>query len=170
MESYKLGDPKDSETDIGPMARKDLRDNLHQQVKDSVAAGAKIELGGEIPDEEGFFYPATILSQVNSDTRAFSEEFFGPVAIVIKYQDINEAIEIANSVDFGLGGGIFSQDEDRAYQLAVNEIDSGACFINDFVKSHPKLPFGGVKKSGYGRELSREGLKLFLNIKTICLD
>ena len=170
MGAYAFGDPTDANSQIGPMARKDLRNALHQQVVKTIEAGAKIELGGEIPSRKGFYYPPTIITEVKKGMPAYHEELFGPVATVIKFENLDEAIEIANSTNFGLGGAIFSKDEEKAFDLAVNKIDSGSCFINDFVKSDPRLPFGGVKSSGYGRELSSEGLKEFVNIKTICLN
>lgn len=169
MSDISMGDPKDKNSQMGPMARKDLRDNLHQQVQDSIEQGAKLELGGEVPNQPGFYYPPTILSGVKSGMRAYDEELFGPVASVISFDSIDEAIEIANSSRYGLGGAIFSRDEERAFNLAVNRIDAGSCFVNEFVKSDPKLPFGGVKDSGYGREMSTEGLKEFVNIKTVCI-
>ncbi len=170
FESKKWGDPMDPESDLGPMARDDLRDELHEQVRDSVEQGAKLLLGGEIPDEVGSFYPPSILTNVRPGMRAFEEELFGPVAAIIEYSDDDEAIDLANSSQYGLGGGIFSKDLEVAKAMASQRLDTGAIFINDFVKSDPRLPFGGVKDSGYGRELSPLGIKEFVNIKTICVS
>jgi len=165
-----IGDPLSIETELGPMARVDLRDELHEQVSDSVESGAKCLIGGKIDtDKNGAFYPPTILTNVKKGMRAYSEEFFGPVAVVIKVSSIEEAIEIANDTPFGLGAGIFSKDLKKAKEIASKKINAGSCFINDYVKSDPRLPFGGVKESGYGRELSHYGIKEFMNVKTICI-
>ncbi len=166
MEALKMGDPQDVETQIGPLARVDLRDELHKQVERSVAKGAKILTGGKIPDMPGSYYPPTVLVNVAPGMPAYEEEFFGPVAIVIKVKDETDAIRVANDSRFGLGGAVWSQDVERAQQVA-HQIESGAVFVNDFVKSDPRLPFGGIKKSGYGRELSRHGIHEFVNAKTI---
>lgn len=167
MKNRKVGDPFDAETEVGPLARKDLRDDLHGQVKRSIEAGAECVLGGEIPDGEGAFYPPTILVNVTEDMPAYHEELFGPVAAVIKVRDEKEAIRVANDTEFGLGAAIFSKDFKHAEKLAVHEIQAGSCFINEYVKSDPRLPFGGVKNSGFGRELSHFGIEEFVNIKTI---
>ena len=166
MEALKMGDPQDVETQIGPLARVDLRDELHKQVERSVAKGAKILTGGKIPDMPGSYYPPTVLVNVAPGMPAYEEEFFGPVAIVIKVKDETDAIRVANDSRFGLGGAVWSQDIERAQRVA-HQVESGAVFINDFVKSDPRLPFGGIKKSGYGRELSRHGIHEFVNAKTI---
>lgn len=167
MTLKQIGDPFDSSTDIGPMAREDLRDELHKQVQKSVEAGAKCILGGEIPEREGAYYPPTILTNVSEGMPAYEEELFGPVASVIKVKDEQEAINVANATDFGLGAAIFSEDVEHAEQIAANELQAGCCFINEFVKSDPRLPFGGIKQSGFGRELSHFGIKEFVNIKTV---
>lgn len=167
MQSRKLGDPADEETDIGPMSSIDLRDELHDQVKKSVKAGAQCILGGEIPNQKGAWYPATILTDVTQGMPAYKEELFGPVAIVIRAKDEEEAITIANDSDFGLGGGVFTQDIDRGTMIARTKIDSGAVFVNSFTKSDPRMPFGGVKNSGYGRELSYFGIREFVNVKSV---
>ncbi len=167
MASKKLGDPSLDDTDIGPQASIDLRDELHQQVKDSVAAGAECILGGEIPEGEGAFYPATILIGVQKGMVAYHQELFGPVASVIKVKDLEQAVQVANDSDFGLGGGIFSQDIELATKVAREQVDTGAIVVNGFTKSDPRLPFGGVKQSGYGRELSHFGLYEFLNVKSV---
>lgn len=167
MTIKRTGNPSDSSTDIGPMAREDLRDKLHKQVQDSIDAGANCELGGEVPELDGFFYPATVLTNVGPGMPAYEEELFGPVASVIKVKDEQEAIQVANDTHFGLGAAIFSEDAEHAEEIAANELQAGCCFINEFVKSDPRLPFGGIKQSGYGRELSPFGIKEFVNIKTV---
>ncbi len=167
MQSRKLGIPADESTDIGPQASVALRDELHDQVRRSVEAGAKCILGGEIPEKDGAWYPATILTEVKKEMPAYSEELFGPVATVIRASSEDEAIEIANDSDFGLGGAVFTRDVERGKMIARDKIDSGAVFVNAFTKSDPRMPFGGVKQSGYGRELSRFGIHEFVNIKTI---
>jgi len=167
LQKYKVGDPFESETTVGPLARVDLRDELHNQVQRSVAAGAKVVLGGEKPEGKGAFYPVTVLTDIASGNPAYSEEFFGPVAIVIKVADVTEAIEVANDTEFGLGGAVFSSDEAKAEQIASDDIESGAVFVNGFVASDPRVPFGGAKQSGYGRELGRHGIYEFVNIKAV---
>jgi succinate-semialdehyde dehydrogenase/glutarate-semialdehyde dehydrogenase len=167
MKSYKMGDPKDETTQIGPMARHDLRDELHQQVLDSVAKGARLLTGGVIPDGSGAFYPPTVLTDVKPGMPAYDEEFFGPVASIISAKTIEEAVHICNDTVFGLGGGVFTPDLALGEKLAVEEIESGVVFVNGTVVSDSKLPFGGVKESGYGRELSHFGIQEFVNIKTV---
>ena len=167
MKSKKVGDPKAEGIDLGPQASADLRDELHQQVKDSVAKGAVCKLGGEVPDGPGAFYPPTVLIDVTPGMPAYDEELFGPVASVIKVADVDEAVRVANDSEFGLGGAVFTGDVEKGLRLAAEEIDTGFCAVNDFVKSDPRLPFGGVKKSGYGRELSYLGIREFVNIKTV---
>jgi succinate-semialdehyde dehydrogenase/glutarate-semialdehyde dehydrogenase len=167
MSQEQIGDPFDRSTDIGPMARTDLRDTLHKQVQQSVQAGAKCKMGGYIPDRKGAFYPPTILTNITDGMPAYEEELFGPVASVIKVKDEEEAIAVANDTDYGLGAAIFSGDEERAEQIASEQLQAGCCFVNDFVKSDPRLPFGGIKQSGIGRELSYFGIKEFVNVKTI---
>lgn len=169
MKSKQMGDPMLEITDIGPQARKDLQLDLDRQVNDSVKLGAKILCGGKLPEGDGFYYPATVLSEVKKGMPAYDEEIFGPVAAVIKAKDEKEAIAIANDTIFGLGGAVFTQDIERGNRIARDEINSGSVFVNDFVKSDPRLPFGGVMQSGYGRELSEFGIHEFVNIKTICI-
>jgi succinate-semialdehyde dehydrogenase/glutarate-semialdehyde dehydrogenase len=167
MRSKKVGDPFDEDTDIGPQARQDLRDELHDQVLKSVENGAEITLGGQKPESAGAYYPVTILENVSSGMPAFDEELFGPVAAIIKVNGEKEAIEVANSTKFGLGAAVFSRDESKAEQIAATELEAGCCFVNEFVKSDPRLPFGGIKESGYGRELSLYGIREFVNAKTV---
>ncbi|HEX6981765.1 MAG TPA: NAD-dependent succinate-semialdehyde dehydrogenase [Balneolaceae bacterium] len=167
MHEKKIGDPFDESTDVGPMATKKLRDDLHKQVQKSIDAGAKCVLGGQIQDQKSAFYPPTILTGVSEGMPAYNEELFGPVASVIKVKNEQEAIYVANDTDFGLGAAIFSKDVNHAEKIAATELKAGCCFINHLVKSDPRLPFGGVKQSGYGRELSQYGIKEFVNIKTM---
>lgn len=167
MSVKKFGDPFEKDTDLGPMARHDLRDELHEQVMKSVEQGAVKLLGGEIPKNEGAYYPPTVLTSVKKGMVAYEEELFGPVATIIPVEDEDEAIAVANDSVFGLGAAIFSKDINRAEKIAKEKLDAGACFVNSFVRSDPRLPFGGIKESGYGRELSSFGIHEFVNIKTV---
>lgn len=167
MKSKIMGDPMKEETYIGPQARNDLRDELHDQVVRSVAQGAKLLLGGKIPELKGAYYPPTVLTNVLPESPAYKEELFGPVAALIKAKDEADAIRIANDTVFGLGAAIFTKDIERGEKIAREKLQAGCCFVNDFVKSDPRLPFGGVKESGYGRELSIFGIREFVNIKTV---
>ncbi len=153
--------------DLGPMARLDLRDELHRQVQASVARGARVLLGGRVPDGPGAFYPPTVLDQVLPGMPVFGEETFGPVAAVIAARDEAEAIRFANDTPFGLGAAVFTRDVARGERIAATEFDAGACFVNGLVRSDPRLPFGGVKESGYGRELAAFGIREFVNVKTV---
>jgi succinate-semialdehyde dehydrogenase/glutarate-semialdehyde dehydrogenase len=162
-----MGDPLDEKTDIGPQARDDLRDKLHDQVTASIQKGARCLLGGEIPDGPGYFYPPTVLTDVGKGMPVFDEETFGPVAAIVPVPDEATAITVANDSDYGLGAAVFTRDSARGERLAVSEIQAGNCFVNAFVKSDPRLPFGGIRNSGYGRELSHFGIREFVNIKTI---
>ena len=166
VEALKLGDPMDDATQIGPMARLDLRDSLHEQVTDSIARGAVAVTGCKAVEREGCFYQPSILDRVTAKSRAYHEELFGPVAIVIRAASEQDALRIANETRFGLGSSIWSKDVARAEQLAAH-IQAGCTFINAMVKSDPRLPFGGVKASGYGRELSKLGIHEFVNAKTV---
>jgi len=170
MNSYQMGDPLDAASNFGPMSKVKLRDELHQQVLQSVAQGAQLKLGGTIPDKPGAWYPATVLTNVQEGMTAFSEELFGPVATIISVKDEQEAIAIANDSEFGLGGAIFTSDLDKGRRLARDEIITGTCVVNGFVKSDPRLPFGGIKKSGYGREIGEFGILEFVNIKTVVVS
>ena len=163
----KMGDPNNTDTDLGPLSSVHLRDQLHDQVEKSVKAGAKCILGGEVPDKKGAWYPQTILTDVTERMPAYTEEFFGPVAIIIRATDVADAIRISNSSEFGLGGGIFTNNLKNGTKIAREELDTGSVAVNNFVKSNPNLPFGGVKNSGYGRELSKFGIQEFVNIKTV---
>lgn len=168
MKSKKVGDPlNDDAIDIGPMAREDLRNGLHEQVEKSIEAGAECLLGCTIPDREGAYYDPSILVNVAKGMPAYSEELFGPVSSIIKAGDEDEAIAIANDTDFGLGAAVFSEDIEHAQKNAAEKLEAGCCFVNALVKSDPRLPFGGIKQSGYGRELSHYGIKEFVNIKTV---
>ncbi|MDT7830539.1 NAD-dependent succinate-semialdehyde dehydrogenase [Pricia sp. S334] len=167
MKAIKMGDPTKSDSDIGPMAREDLRDKLHEQVEKSVQKGAKVVLGGEKPEGNGFYYPATILENLEPGQPAYDDELFGPVASLIRAKDNEDAMGIANSSRFGLGGGIFSKDEDKAFELAKKHFDTGMVFINSFGLAQPNMPFGGVKDSGYGREHGGFGIREFVNAKAV---
>ncbi len=166
MKAKKMGDPLAAGTDIGPQARFDLRDELHQQVLASIQKGAKLLLGGEIPPGNGAFYPPTILADVGPGMPAYDEELFGPVAAIIKANDEDDAVRIANDSIFGLGAAVFTKNIARGERIA-RELEAGCTFVNGLVASDPRLPFGGIKESGYGRELSAYGIKEFVNIKTV---
>jgi succinate-semialdehyde dehydrogenase/glutarate-semialdehyde dehydrogenase len=161
-----MGDPNDRDTAIGPMARQNLRETLHSQVTRSVAAGARLLLGGEPASGPGFYYPPTVLDRVTPGMAAFDEETFGPVAAITRVADATEAIALANQTEFGLGAALWTTDLARARVLA-RSIEAGAVFINGMVASDARLPFGGIKKSGYGRELGAEGIREFVNVKTV---
>jgi succinate-semialdehyde dehydrogenase/glutarate-semialdehyde dehydrogenase len=167
MDARRMGDPMAEGTDIGPQARRDLRDDLHAQVEASVAGGARRLLGGELPPGPGAFYPATVLSDVRPGTPAHDDELFGPVAAVIPVRDEAEAIRVANASRFGLGAAVFTRDAQRGERIAAEQLEAGACFVNASVRSDPRLPFGGIKQSGYGRELSSFGIREFVNIKSV---
>ena len=166
VEALKLGDPMQDDTQMGPMARLDLRETLHHQESDSIAQGAVALTGCKPAERDGFFYQASILDRVTDRTRAYHEELFGPVAIVIRAASEADALTIANQTRFGLGSSIWSKDVARAEQLAT-QLQAGCTFINGMVKSDPRLPFGGVKASGFGRELSQQGIREFVNAKTV---
>jgi len=166
MRARKVGDPLDATTHVGPQARLDLRENLHRQVQESVQRGAQAILGGQLPRGRGAFYPPTVLVAVEPGMPAFDQETFGPVAAVIRAKDEADAIRIANASAYGLGAAVWTRDAQRGERVA-REIEAGSVFVNGLVKSDPRLPFGGVKRSGYGRELSVEGLREFVNVKTV---
>ncbi len=169
MEKRKMGNPLDTANDLGPQARTDLRDELHEQVQRSIRLGAKLLLGGYIPDMKGAYYPPTVLADVRPGMPAYDEELFGPVAALIRVKNEEEGIRTANDSNFGLGAAVFTSDIKRGEIIAKERINSGSCFVNEFVKSDPRLPFGGINESGYGRELSAIGIKEFVNIKTVYL-
>ncbi|MEM9194968.1 MAG: NAD-dependent succinate-semialdehyde dehydrogenase [Myxococcota bacterium] len=167
MSEARLGDPMENSTDVGPLARADLRDELHDQVERSCALGAYSPVGGEVPERSGFWYPPTVLTHVRPGMPAFDEELFGPVAAIIGSRDEGDAIALANQSPYGLGAAVFTADLERGRAIAELELEAGACFVNAFVRSDPRLPFGGIKESGYGRELGVYGLREFTNIKTV---
>jgi len=169
MSMATFGDPLDPQTSIGPLARVDLRDELHQQVEKSRKMGATVLLGGFIPEGEAPFYPPTVLENVVPGMPAYHEELFGPVAVLFRFKTEDEAIRIANDTVFGLGAGIFTNDLVKGKSLAEKGLEAGCVFVNDFVKSDPRLPFGGIKESGYGRELSAVGIREFMNVKAVVL-
>ena len=164
--SYSFGDPQDPATKLGPLARRDLQENLHRQVVGSVDKGASLILGGEMPRQPGYYYPPTLIENVEKGMPVYDEEVFGPVGVLIKIKDENDAIRIANDTEYGLGAAIFTKDLEKGERIA-HYIEVGNVAINDSVKSDPHMPFGGVKKSGYGRELSHYGIREFVNIKSI---
>ena len=166
MRARVSGDPRDPKTTLGPLARLDLRDQLASQVERSVAGGAEAILGGRTPATPGFFYPATVLTGARPGTPAADEELFGPAASLVAVANEEEALAVANASSYGLGASLWTADRARAERL-IPRIDTGSVFVNGLVKSDPRLPFGGVKDSGFGRELGREGLLEFVNVKTV---
>jgi succinate-semialdehyde dehydrogenase/glutarate-semialdehyde dehydrogenase len=166
MAARPMGDPRDPAAGVGPLAREDLRADLHAQVQKSVRRGARLLLGGKLPPGPGFFYPPTVLTDVVKGMPAYDEELFGPVAAIIPVRDEAGAIAVANDSIYGLGAAIFTKSQKRAAALA-RKIEAGLVFVNDFVRSDPALPFGGVKQSGYGRELGPYGIREFVNVKTV---
>jgi succinate-semialdehyde dehydrogenase/glutarate-semialdehyde dehydrogenase len=167
MKTQKWGDPFKEDVNIGPMVNIRSRNEVHEQVTASIEKGAILLVGGAVPDAEGAFYPATLLDNVKPGMPAFDDEIFGPVASIIPVNDEAEAIKLANQTPFGLGGAVFTRDVEKGERIAANEIEAGCCFVNDFVRSDPRLPFGGIKESGYGRELSEVGIREFTNMKTV---
>ena len=167
MAAYQIGDPRQAETRLGPMQSVDARDHIHQQVVQSVAKGARLLIGGEVPNKPGAWYPATVLTDVRPGMPAHDEEVFGPVAAVIEARDEADAIRIANDSPFGLGSGVLTGDLNRGERIATDELEAGMSFVNQNVRSDSRLPFGGVKHSGYGRECSEFGIHEFVNIKTV---
>ena len=167
MAAYQIGDPRQAETRLGPMQSVDARDHIHRQVVESVAKGARLLIGGEVPNKPGAWYPATVLTDVRPGMPAHDEEVFGPVAAVIEARDEADAIRIANDSPFGLGSGVLTGDLNRGERIATDELEAGMSFVNQNVRSDSRLPFGGVKHSGYGRECSEFGIREFVNIKTV---
>lgn len=166
MQSLKVGDPLDEATDIGPLATADILSDLEDQVRKSVEAGARVLTGGRRLERQGYYYAPTVLTDIPEDSPAYREELFGPVAVLFRACDIREAIRIANDTDFGLGSSAWTNDERERAQF-IDELEAGSVFINGMVASDPRLPFGGIKHSGYGRELNAHGIREFLNIKTV---
>jgi succinate-semialdehyde dehydrogenase/glutarate-semialdehyde dehydrogenase len=169
MKSVTMGDPMDKETDLGPLSSQDQFDTVKKQVDESVEKGASVLCGGEAPDRTGAYYPATVLGDLKPGMPAHDDEIFGPVASIIRARDDEHAMQLANESRYGLGGGIFSRDEDRALKLARDHFDTGMVRINSFGAADPNMPFGGVKDSGYGREHGGFGMKEFVNAKAIFL-
>ena len=167
MRGYDMGDPTGESTSLGPMVSVKARDEIHVQVEQSIAKGARLLLGGKIPDRTGAWYPATVLADVRSGQPAHDEEVFGPVAAIIAAEDEADAIRIANDSEFGLGSGVLTSDLDRGRRIAAEELEAGMSFVNENVRSDPRTPFGGVKHSGYGRECGAFGIHEFVNIKTV---
>ena len=166
MQALKIGDPTDPDTDVGPLATESGRDEIAQQVDDAVAAGAKVRVGGQRLDRPGWFYPPTVVTDITKDMALYTEEVFGPVAMLFRAANIDEAIEIANATTFGLGSNAWTNEEAEQERF-IDGIEAGQVFINGMVTSDPRLPFGGVKRSGYGRELSAYGIREFVNVKTV---
>jgi len=167
MRVKKWGDPFEEDVDLGPMVNETARDEIHNQVLMSVEKGAAILLGGKVPDNPGAYYPATVLGNVRPGMPAFDEELFGPVAAVIAAENEAVAIKLANQTPFGLGAAVFTSDIKKGEKIASEQLEAGSCFVNDYVRSDPRLPFGGIKASGYGRELSSNGILEFVNSKTV---
>jgi succinate-semialdehyde dehydrogenase/glutarate-semialdehyde dehydrogenase len=167
MRSYEMGDPAAESTKLGPMVSVKARDEIHAQVEQSIAKGARLLLGGKVPDRTGAWYPATVLADVRPGQPAHDEEVFGPVAAIIAAEDEADAIRIANDSEFGLGSGVLTSDLDRGRRIAAEELEAGMSFVNENVRSDPRTPFGGVKHSGYGRECGTFGIHEFVNIKTV---
>jgi succinate-semialdehyde dehydrogenase / glutarate-semialdehyde dehydrogenase len=167
MRGYEIGDPAKEGTRLGPMQSVQARDDIHRQVEDSIRNGARLLLGGKIPDRSCAWYPATVLTNVVPGQPAHDEEVFGPVAAIIAAVDEADAIRIANASEFGLGSGVLTGDLDRGRRIAAEELEAGMSFVNENVRSDPRMPFGGVKHSGYGRECSAFGIREFVNIKSV---
>lgn len=167
MRAARVGSPLAEDTDVGPLARLDLRDTLNRQVEESVAKGARLLLGGTVPAGPGAFYPPTVLTDVGRGMPAYDEELFGPVAAILPVRTVRAALKVANDTVYGLGAAVFTRDVEEGTRIATEELDAGSCFVNAFVKSDPRLPFGGIKESGYGRELGVQGIREFVNVKTV---
>ncbi|MDP7070127.1 MAG: NAD-dependent succinate-semialdehyde dehydrogenase [Phycisphaerales bacterium] len=167
LQAIEMRDPTQPDSRLGPMAREDLRAQLHDQVARSVAAGASLQLGGVIPDRPGWWYPPTLLEEVEPGMPAFDEELFGPVACLTRAHSESHAIELADATELGLAGAVFTTNRERGEALAADQIDAGCVAVNDFVRSDPRIPFGGVKDSGFGRELGTPGIHEFVNLKSV---
>jgi len=170
MRAYALGDPRSEGTKLGPLQSATARDEIHEQVLESVERGARLLIGGEIPDRPGAWYPATVLADVRPGMPAYDEEVFGPVAAIIEAADEADAIRIANASRFGLGSGVLTRDLARGERIAVEALEAGMSFVNANVRSDPRMPFGGVKESGYGRECSAFGIREFTNVKSVLVE
>ncbi len=170
MKAYAMGDPREEETKLGPLQSMKARDEIHDQVRKCIDKGARLLLGGEVPDRPGAWYPATVLTDVNPGMPAYDEEVFGPVAAIIEPADEGEAIRIANASRFGLGSGVLTENLERGERIAAEELEAGMSFVNANVRSDPRVPFGGVKESGYGRECSHFGIREFTNIKSVLVE
>ena len=164
---YVMRNPAEADCHLGPLAREDLRNTVHEQVNACVAAGADLVRGGTLPARDGWWYPATVLENVQPGMPASQDEIFGPVAALVRAEDTNHAVALASDTRFGLVAAIFSADREKAAQIAVDEIDAGCVAVNDFVRSDPRVPFGGTKGSGFGRELGRAGIHEFVNLKSV---
>jgi succinate-semialdehyde dehydrogenase/glutarate-semialdehyde dehydrogenase len=166
MSALTVGDPMEETTDVGPLATESGRDDVEELVADAVAKGAKVLCGGERLSGPGWYYPPTVVAGVTTEMRVYKEELFGPVATLFRVASIEEAIELANATEFGLGSNAWTDDDSESIQF-VRDLEAGAVFLNGMVTSYPELPFGGIKTSGYGRELSAEGIRAFCNLKTV---
>ena len=166
LEALTVGDPMHEETDIGPLASEAIREDLVRQIEESVRAGARVLTGGTVPEGAGYFFPPTAITDIRPGTPAYEEELFGPVAAIFRVADLSEAIHLANDTSFGLGAAAWTSDRAEAERFAV-ELEAGQVFLNGMVASDPRLPFGGVKRSGYGRELGVLGIREFVNVKTV---
>jgi succinate-semialdehyde dehydrogenase/glutarate-semialdehyde dehydrogenase len=167
MRGYAMRDPRQEGTKLGPMQSVKARDEIHRQVTESIAAGAKLLLGGQVPDRPGAWYPATVLANVAPGQPAHDEEVFGPVAAIIAAEDEVDALRIANASEFGLGSGVITADVDRGRRIAAESLEAGMAFVNENVRSDSRMPFGGIKHSGYGRECAGFGIREFTNIKSV---
>lgn len=167
LKKYVVGSPLDAKTTCGPLARLDIRDQVHKQVENSIIKGANLVMGGYVRDEPGFYYPPTLLTDVTKGMPAFDEEIFGPVLAVITAKNEEEAIALANDTSYGLGAGVFTEDLEHGEKIAANMLQAGTCVVNTYVASDAAMPFGGIKNSGYGRELSAEGILAFVNVKAV---
>jgi succinate-semialdehyde dehydrogenase / glutarate-semialdehyde dehydrogenase len=170
MQSIRMGDPGEPSTKLGPMQSVKARDGIHEQVRESIAKGARLLCGGEIPDRPGAWYPPTVLTDVRAGQPAHDEEIFGPVAAIIEAKDEDDAIRIANDSQFGLGSGVITADLKRGERIAAEHLEAGISFVNENVRSDSRMPFGGVKHSGYGRECSEFGIREFVNIKSVLVQ
>jgi succinate-semialdehyde dehydrogenase/glutarate-semialdehyde dehydrogenase len=166
LEALPVGDPMHADTKIGPLATEQGREDVEELVQDAVAKGARVVTGGQRPDRAGWFYPPTLIADITTEMRMYREEVFGPVASLYRVPDLDAAIELANDCDFGLGSNVWTRDEGEQ-QRFVRDIEAGMVFVNGMTTSFPELPFGGVKASGYGRELTELGMREFLNIKAV---